>query len=245
MLRRLPFFTCPLLAIALLTSCGEPTKREFAAESGLRERVEAFVTEFETLSVDFPYTAKPFALAAPLPEPLTRLNSLTLSSRELGSPRSGILTTDDNLSLNTNYGMGRTLDSVYASEPIEEGWQDEVEDILSKRYLVLYWTHSYDPPLVVDGKDYYEGGTAKAAVTLYDRESKRYLLAFQVEGRAAGFVEAKAEEWKLKQNLVFEINNLLREDILKKMSAELEKQTGGILYRSSPEEASDSDSVPE
>ncbi|MDA7920771.1 hypothetical protein N9B73_03350 [Verrucomicrobiales bacterium] len=243
MFRRLVLFSCPLVVIVLLTSCGEPTKREFSQETGLRERIDAFAAEFEALAADFPYEGKPFALATPLAEPLSPANSLTVSIQELGSPMLSRLTTEDKLILNTNYGMGRLLQSSFASEPMEEDWTERVEAILIKRYLFIYWTHSYKPPLVVDGKSYYKDGTAKADGTLYDRETENYLLRFQTEGVAAGFVEAKAEKWKLNQNLVFEINQLLRQDLLQKMSAEFEKQTGAILYRNEPGDAPEADSV--
>ena len=227
------------LSLALLTSsCGEPTKREFSAESGLTQRIEAFENELISLADQFDFGGEAFDLTDTVDPPPTADNTLTLSIRDVGSPvGSTQLTSDDYLSLNRYYA-GRSLQDCYASEPMEEGWVERVEQTLSCHYLVIYWAPSYQPPVVVEDEKFYTGGSAELDVTLYDREAKKILLRFRVQGQARDRVEATAEEWKLTENLVFEINQLLRQDLLEKMSREIERQTGGVLYRQLLEEES-------
>jgi len=221
----------PLTALVFLASCGPATKREFSEETGLRIRIDEFVKETEDLAASFSYSLDPVEIAAPLDPPPSPENSLLLSSKELGSITSDApLTTDDYLGLGTAYGIGDQLQSSYASEPIEEGWSERIESILGVRYLFVYWAPSYEAPRIIDEYTY-DGGRATVVVSLFDRETRTWPFRFSVKSSATGEVEATAKKQKLSENLIFEINQLLRAGLLDQIHARIESSCGGSLRK--------------
>lgn len=237
-MKRVPFLASPrtflpLAALVFLSSCGPATKREFSEETGLRIRIDEFIKETEDLAANFSYSQDPIEIATPLDPPPTPENSLLLSSKELGSITSNVpLTTDDYLGLGTTYGIGGQLQSSYRLEPIEEGWSERIESILGVRYLFVYWTPSYEAPRIID-ESTYDGGRATVVVSLFDRETRTWPFRFSVESSATGQVEATAKEHKLAENLIFEINQLLRSGLLDQIYARIESSCGGSLRKGS------------
>ena len=220
--RTLLFVLCPLLFL----SCSK-TKREIALAPEMSVKVDAFLAEMKKIGEECP--SEPIDLAGDLdPAPLFgmegAINVIAAATDQLRDMESSINVNNDNR-LNFYYGgaVASFLGDRYLSEKAPDGYEEELNDLLDRPYVLAIRVVAFDPPKIIDEKTF-SGGAATVVAALYDRTKSRWHCAFQISRSPSDRVSFQTQEHRKEMSAKFYIRDSVREPILKEMK---EKAGGG------------------
>ncbi|MEM7697715.1 MAG: hypothetical protein AAF236_04845, partial [Verrucomicrobiota bacterium] len=222
---------CILLLISSLTISCTKTKRDIALAPEMNAEIEALLEELQSIAGSFPDAPiEPSWSLDPAPV-FDKENATSTDNVIVGSERS-ISNFDSDLSLAGDsfrliyYGPSRLLSERFLSEPAPEGYEEELNSLIERPYIVAYRVVSHQKPVLSD-EDTYSGGQTKIRFALYDRSREAWHCAFEASSSPTGLVEFTSKEAYVTRDAGFHILEQVREDLKNQMETKLAEASGG------------------